>query len=129
MLGFAVPWPAIALVVAIFPTIIWLLCESSGPVWGRRVAAPLMGLGWCGLTAGGIAIASLGADFNRSIEWSGAFCRFALAVDEQLAAGRVDHVRKELDRFHSGAIHETYEGGAFMENLREATAAMESGGE
>jgi len=124
-----VPLPVIAVLVAISPTFVWLYYESSGSVRGRRISAPLMGLGWCVLTVAAVAVYQMGDGWNRNAEWSREFCRFGVATAEQLDAGRVDHVRKELDRFRDGRLREMYEPGVFLKYLREATAAMESGGE
>lgn len=113
--------------VALTPTALWIYGEARGAAGVRRLGAVLMVLGWCGITAGGVVAAMIGSHFNFNTQWTGAVCEFGLAVDDQLAAGRVDHVRKELERFHGGQLHETYEDGWFLDNLREATAAIRSG--
>ncbi len=118
-----------AVAFALCPTALWIYGEANGSAGVRRLGAVLMVLGWCAVAAGGAVAAMIGSHFNFNTRWTGAVCEFGLAVDDELAAGRVDHVREELGRFRDGPLHGTYESGAFLRDLREATAAMESGGE
>lgn len=117
-----------AVAVALVPTALWLYGEANGATGARRLGAVLMVFGWCGVTTGGSVAAMIGSHFNFNTRWTGTICEFGLAVDDQLAAGRVDHVRKELQRFRDGQLHGTYESGLFLRNLHEATAAIRSGG-
>ena len=64
--------------------------------------------------------------FNAYIDASGATSDFMQAAAAEIEAGNEAHVLEEVSRV-SERINATYEGGALIETMEEATARVNSG--
>lgn len=112
--------PYIALFVGVGSVVGWICGEMLDRPKLRYICVPLSIVVWSAVAA---AVVAIDAAMSRGIPFSETVHAFVKEIDQQLEAGRVEHVRKQLGDFKENAPV-TYEFGAFLDNVRKATERM-----
>ncbi len=100
--------------------ICWLIGEISNKPWLRRFAGPVFSVL---LAIVVVIVTTVHISLSDSITYSGATKRFVAALVNAIDRGDVDSAHAELRKYDEQSI-ETYEGGAFLQWLREPTERL-----
>ena len=103
----------------------WIAGETLNyPLW-RRVCGPLCAIL---LVVISVAYTTISVSFSNAITYSGATKDFVGAVVAAIDRGDIEAAHETLRKFEAASF-ETYEGGAFLQWLREPVEKLTKSGE